>query len=257
MGIGRALAFECARRHMNLVLVALENDLLKEAKIHIQNEYSVDVQTLAIDLTTSGAAEKVVAYCNQMGIKVNILMNNAGLGDGGRFESIPLKKYHTMLDLNNRALVDLTFLFLPELQQHTPSAILNTSSIEATLPLPYKAVYTASKNFIYTFSLALNEELRVHGVHVTALCPGPVPTNKDNLKRFLEHGWRARLIGKLPEEVAKSAVAGLLKGKRVVVPGVINRIILLVMHFLPLGWKMRVLERIFRVYRDHHRPSVK
>jgi short-subunit dehydrogenase len=256
-GIGRSIAFECAKRKMNLVLVALEADLLMETSKSIRDLYLVDIHIIAIDLTKTDATDIIYDFCVKRNLRINFLVNNAGLGDGGLFEYIPLDIYHTILDLNNRAMVSLTYRFLTDLKRNAPAAILNTSSIEATLPLPYKAVYTATKNFIYTFSLALNEELRGSNVHVTVLCPGPVPTNAENLKRYHAHGWRAKLIATLPDEVAAIAIRDTLRRRRVVVPGVINKLIVLVMHFMPLGWKMRILERLFRVYRTHHLSSSK
>jgi short-subunit dehydrogenase len=253
-GIGRAIAFECAKRKMNLVLVALETDQLAETSKSIRDRFDVDVHFLAIDLTKEAAPDMIYAFCVKRHLSINFLVNNAGLGDGGLFENIPLNRYRTIMDLNNRAMVNLTYRFLPDLKKNAPAAILNTSSIEATLPLPYKTVYTATKNFIYALSLALNEELKGSGVHVTVLCPGPVPTNAENLKRYHAHGWRAKLIAKLPDEVASTAIRGTLKSRRVIVPGRINRLIVLVMHFMPLGWKMSILERLFRVYKTHHVP---
>lgn len=122
--------------------------------------------------------------------------------------------------------------------------------MEATLPLPYKSVYTGTKSFIYSFSLALREELAGSRVSVSVLCPGPVLTNAEGLKRIEAHGKRARMVMLMPEEVAKTALSQLLKGKAVIVPGKINLAIVKCMKLFPTGLKMKLLERVFRVYRD-------
>src|SRR5690606_18757741 len=131
------------------------------------------------------------------------------------------------------------------------SFILNMSSMEATLPLPYKTVYTGTKNYIFAFSLALREELARSTVSVSVLCPGPVLTNPEGLKRMNSHGKRAKLVMLMPEDVAKIGVDGLLRGKAVIIPGRLNWSIVKLMKLFPTQIKMKILERLFRVYRDH------
>lgn len=159
MGIGRAFAFECASRGMNLFLIALPDAKLEETKKQIHERYSVEVITYGIDLTRSDAAQILYDLCIEKNISINMLINNAGIGAGGRFENIPHPVYLNMLHLNVQALTLMTYYFLPMLKQQKAAYILNMSSMEATLPLPYKTVYTGTKNYIYVFSLALREEL--------------------------------------------------------------------------------------------------
>ncbi|CAN5591914.1 hypothetical protein BH23BAC1_BH23BAC1_48740 [soil metagenome] len=123
--------------------------------------------------------------------------------------------------------------------------------MEATLPLPYKSVYTGTKNFIYSFSLALREELASSNIKVSVLCPGPVLTNPEGLKRMNAHGNRAKMVMLMPEMVARIGVENLLKGNGIIVPGKINWTIRKLMKLCPTGLKMKILERVFRVYRDH------
>lgn len=251
MGIGRAFAFECASRGMNVLLVALQELRLDQTKEELSSKYPVDVIAYGIDLTESAAVQTLFQYCQLHHIKVNILINNVGMGVGGRFENISFAIYMKMLNLNNQVMTMMSYYFLPMLKDATSGFILNMSSMEATLPLPYKSVYTGTKNFVYAFSLALREELAESNVKVSVVCPGPVLTNPDGLKRINSHGKRAKLIMLMPEEVAKIGIDNLLKGKGVIVPGKISWSIVKLMKFCPTSLKMKMLERVFRVYRDH------
>ena len=250
-GIGRAFAFECASRGMNLLLVALPEAALEETKKEIKEQFPVDVIAYGVDLTEPAAVQSLYNECLRQKIVVNILINNAGMGAGGRFENISDQVYLPMLKLNNQALTLMTFHFLPMLKEQAAAFILNMSSMEATLPLPYKCVYTGTKSFVYSFSLALREELASSNVKVSVLCPGPVLTNPEGLKRMSAHGNRAKMVMLMPEEVAKIGLRNLLKGRGVIVPGRINWGIVKLMKLFPTSLKMKLLERVFRVYRDH------
>jgi short-subunit dehydrogenase len=124
--------------------------------------------------------------------------------------------------------------------------------MEATLPLPYKAVYTGTKNFIYAYSLALNEEVRRFGVKVSILCPGPVLTNEGGLKRLKAQGGKggkAKLLLMMPDQVARIAVKNMLNGMLIINPGKMNWWITKIVKFIPTRLKMRMLEKIFNVYK--------
>ena len=154
-----------------------------------------------------------------------------------------------MMMLNNKVMVEMTYHFLPELARHQETHILNLSSLEARLPLPYKAIYTGTKNFIYAFSLAIAQELKFSNVKVSVLCPGPVLTNPEGLNRINAHGRRSKLLMMYPQDVARIAVKNMLKGKQVIVPGFLNAVFFKLGSILPVGIKMNLLERLFRVYK--------
>ena len=127
--------------------------------------------------------------------------------------------------------------------------IMNTSSMEATLPLPYKSVYTGTKNFVYAFSLALNEEVRRFGVKITILCPGPVLTNDAGKERLKAQGTKAKLLLLMPEQVAKVGVKNMLSGMLVSNPGKMNWWLTKIAKFIPTRLKMSILEKIFSAYK--------
>lgn len=251
MGIGRAFAFECASRGMNLILVALPDQLLDQVKDEIHSEYSVNIWIFGVDLTKEGGVFSLFDFCSENAFRIDMLINNAGMGTGGKFENLPLDKYLTIIDLNNKVLVQMTHYFLPIIKREKKGFILNMSSMEATLPLPYKAVYTASKSFVYAFSLALREELASQHIIVSVVCPGPVITNPEAVMRMNAHGSRGKMVAQMPEQVAAMAIRNLLKGKRITIPGKLNWLLIKVGKMLPTNFKMILLERLFRVYRDH------
>ncbi|AEL27798.1 SDR family NAD(P)-dependent oxidoreductase [Cyclobacterium marinum] len=251
MGIGRAFAMACASKGMNLILVALPDKLLEEVKNDILALYNVKVHLFPIDLTKDDAIPKLFSFCKESKFAIQMLINNAGIGTGGKFENIDLEKQLQIIDLNNKVLVRMCHYFLPLLHKQTFAYILNMSSMEANLPLPYKAVYTGSKNFVYAFSLALREELKSGPVKVSVVCPGPVVTNREGLRRMEAHGSRAKLVVLMPDEVAKIALEGLISGKTIIVPGKVNWLLVKISRIFPTSLKMRLLERLFRVYSTH------
>lgn len=249
-GIGRAIALECAARGINVLIVALPEPNLEQTLDIINDRYpEVRVDGLGIDLRAPRAAEEIAGWLRENDYAIDILVNNVGFGRGGLFESLKLPDYRDMVQLNNAFPIALTYLLLPGIIARPRRHILNVSSLEATLPLPYKSVYTGTKGFIYSFSLALREELRDRGVKVSVLCPGPVLTNEDGLRRIQAQGRRSQVLLMMPDEVAKIAVDGMLRGRAIIVPGRANRTIVRLMRLLPTRLKMRILEFIFRKYR--------
>lgn len=250
MGIGRSMAIECASRGMNVLLVALEEDLLAELAQHLRHQYGVDADFKPADLTEPNEVRAVYDWCVERGYQVNMLLSNAGIGSGGIYENNPLEKYRTLVLLNNMAAVQLTHHFLPMLKQNQQAWLMYTSSMEATIPIPFKAVYSASKHFLYGFSLALKEELRDFGVSVSVLCPGPVATNEGSIARLKTQGKIAQLAVQTPDAVALHAINGLLAGRRVIVPGALPSFLEKLALCIPRNLKMKLLRKVFGKYKD-------
>jgi short-subunit dehydrogenase len=247
MGIGKALANECARRGMNLLLVALPGPELEETAIEIREEFSVKVDTLGIDLTASPSPGKVLEWCEENNYTIDILMNNAGIAGSVIFEESSIEYSDERILLNIRALVILSRLFIPMLKQNKRAYILNTGSFSAYQPLAYKSVYAASKSFVHLFSLALNEELKDTTISVTVINPNGVRTNAGTYDRIKSHG---KLVQKTlildADKISQIAVEGMLKGKRIIVPGFWNRCILQITRPLPVNFKIKKAARIMR-----------
>ena len=246
-GIGKALARECARRGMNLLLVAREKPELDHTSRELKQEFQIRVETLQIDLRGEDAPQVVLDWCLSRGYAVNILINNAGIAGTARFETSPPEYSDERILVNVRALVLLTRLFLPELKKHPKAYILNTGSMSAYYPIAYKSVYSASKAFVLSFSMALNEELRGSQVSITVVNPNGVRTNLDTYDRIDSHGWlTSRFVILDAEKIARISVDKMLKGKLVVVPGFVNRLIIFVTRMIPGSIKIRSASRIFR-----------
>lgn len=246
-GIGRAMAEECLRNGIGVVIAALPDEHLEKMMVELGTD---DIHYLGLDLVKEGATTDLVREVFALDVPIKYLINNVGFGRGGCFEAVALREYQLMMRLNNQIMVDLTYALLPELKKNR-GAILNVSSMEAMMPLPYKTVYTGTKAFIYNLSLALREEFRYHNISVSVLCPGPVLTNEDGLKRVQAQGWKARLLLKLPEEVAPEAISGMLKGKDVIVPGRLTKVLVGISYIIPRSLRLKLLEKLFRKYRDN------
>ena len=245
-GIGKALAHECAKRRMNLALVSLAGTGLVGLAKQIEEEYSVKVVYLEIDLTEKNAPEDVFEWCADLGLGVNVIINNAGIGAAGSFANESVEDIDYMLHLNIRSLVILTRLFIPELKKHKQAYILNMSSIGGLIPTAYKAVYCATKTFIFYFSRAIREELRKTNVKVTVLLPAAIPTNKHVIERIENGGVIAKLTAMPAEQLARIAIDKLLNGRVVVIPGFLTNLFRFFGTLIPLQLRIRMLGNVIK-----------
>lgn len=240
-GIGKAMAVECARRGLPLILVALMDETLQQTADFIAEKYQIPVHSLGVDLTKEGACKKVVAWLKSKELSVNILINNVGIGSIGPFESFSPEFYKKQIYLNTVVPTILTRLLLKELKSFNTSYILNVASLGGYFHLPDKNVYSATKSFLISFSHSLNNELLGSGVHVSVLCPGPVNTNQ-RVTAFNKEmkGVSKRLI-LLPEDVAHIAIERMLKKRRVIIPGVLNKALLIISRLTPYKIKRKLI----------------
>jgi short-subunit dehydrogenase len=224
-GIGKAIAFELAARGYHLLLVARSGDLLQQVKTEIVSKHPVQIHHLSVDLSNSQAAQQVLDWSRQLGITVSVLVNNAGYGLSGRFDSLPLEQHLNMLQVNCTTLVQLTYLFLPQLKQQKEAHILNISSSAAYQAVPYLSLYAASKSLVLSFSRGLRFELRKTGVNVTCVCPGATDTEFVNRAQIGEKARKtAEKVNMTPEQVGKAAVNALFGRKAEVITGTINKL---------------------------------
>jgi short-subunit dehydrogenase len=247
-GIGRALALECIRRNLAVIIVALPNDDLKHIESELSSIEDAVFASFGVNLVKEGAVKEVIDWLKAGDLHPKYLVNNAGFGRGGLFENTSWAEYRTMMQLNNQVMVDLTYALLPTLKK-TKGGVLNMSSVEATLPLPYKSVYTGTKAFVFNYSLALRQEFKYHDITVSVLCPGPVITNEDGLKRVKAMGTLAKIAVTMPEDLAPEAISGMLKGKDVIHPGFLVKVMAFLGVVIPRRIKLNVLEKLFSKYR--------
>jgi short-subunit dehydrogenase len=254
-GLGKALAEECARRGMNLILVSLPEDELHLLGASLRREYGVEVHCFEMDLTQREAPLELARTVLQR-FSVNMLINNAGVGGSMPLEKASAGYIDNILQLNIRALCLLTYQFVPELKKHDRSYILNISSLAAFSPIPFKTVYPASKAFVYSYSRSLRAELSHTSVQVAVLNPGPILTNADVVSRVRKHGWWGRLMTLTPEWTARMAIRNTLRGRCVIIPGIMGKMSFLLMKLAPTGLRLFILTRILSQEVRSRRPAL-
>ena len=222
-GIGAEYARALRARGESVVLVARRQERLAALAAELGGEPSAVVA--AVDLSLDGAAGRLKQQLHDRGLSVDGLVNCAGLGLTGPFASQPLPVVRAMCDVNVRAVVELTRLFLPPMLERRRGRIVNVASNAAFQPIPYLGVYAATKAFVLSFSEALGDELRGTGVQVQALCPGITSTEFLDVSETGGDLRVRRLPMMTPRQVVLASLDGLERGRSRVVVGLSNRVL--------------------------------
>jgi short-subunit dehydrogenase len=224
-GIGLELARVFARKGFDLVLVARRLDALEAEAGRLEGKHGARVRTFRADLSSLEAPTQIFDFTTNEHLQVDVLVNNAGAGLGGDFADTDIQRQLEIIQLNISALTHLTYLFLPAMIKRRAGWIMNVASTAAFQPGPFMAVYYASKAYVLSFSQAIAEELRKTGVTVSALCPGP--TESEFAKTA--HIGKTRLFrakaAASAADVAEYAYTALMSGKRVAIPGTMNKLV--------------------------------
>ena len=222
-GLGVEFARQLAPQANSLVLTARRQDRLDVLKAELMRANpSLNVFCYGLDLCDSEALERFIRWLFDQGIRINFLVNNAGLGDHELFQSAEWPRVKSILDVNITALTRLTHALLPTLRSFEDAAILNVSSTVGFLPIPHLAVYAATKAYVNSFTEALRAELRGTGVSVTALCPGPVDTEFGVVANSGHPGagFSAPALLKVPvDEVVREALFAVKHDRARIIPG--------------------------------------
>jgi len=246
-GIGAALADELASRGHAVTLVARREERLVSLATELGAEHSVDAEVIACDLAEPAERGRLLEDLKERGRAIEVLVNNAGFGVRGDFATSDTERMLRMVRVNIEAVVDLSGRLLPAMVSRGRGAVINVASMAAFQPLPGSAVYAASKSFVLSFSESLRTELRGRGVTVTALCPGPVPTEFPEVAGMGDVESRTPgLFWTSAEEVAREAIDGAARDKRVVVPGVLNRATALAGQHSPRGLALPLIDRFWK-----------
>lgn len=243
-GIGADLAECLARDGYDLILTARGEAALRQVADRLASSYGVKTTVFAADLGAVGGAAGLVSAVASAGLSVDVLVNNAGFGQAGAFAGSALEPQVGMVDLNDRALVELTHAYWPGMLARGRGGVLNVASMAAFQPGPLMAVYYASKAFVLSFSEALWEEARGTGVHVSCLCPGPTAS------KFRERagtgatrlGQTSVVMGSMP--VAQAGYDGLRRNRRVVITGNGNARLALLVRFLPRETVLKMVRNV-------------
>jgi short-subunit dehydrogenase len=238
------LATLLARDRHDLIFVARSRDRLEAVARGLKEEYGVSVTILPHDLSRPEAPAAIAREVEERGLRVGILVNNAGFGVYGPFVETPIEKELAMLQVNVTALTHLTKLFLPAMRANRRGRILNVASTAAFQPGPLMAVYYATKAYVLSFTEALANELDGSGVTATALCPGPTITEFQK-EAGVEGSrlFRSRLVMNAAD-VARAGYAGMQRGKRLVIPGAGNFALVEALRFTPRRLVTAIARRI-------------
>jgi short-subunit dehydrogenase len=243
-GIGADLARVFARHGHDLALVARSRDRLEALADEITASGRPRPLVLAIDLTETNAVPAIAKALDAAGAAPDILVNNAGFGLAGSIADLDPAEQLAIVDLNIRALVEMTLRFLPGIRA-AKGKILNVASVVSFFPGgPGLAVYYASKSFVLSFTLALQQEIRGQGVTVTALCPGLTETGFQARAGFDAKMGLSRFAAMSAKPVAEAGYAGLMAGRRVIVPGRINKMTVFFMRFVPTALILPIISHM-------------
>lgn len=254
-GIGEQFARQLAKDGSHLVLVARSKDKLDTLAAELTRSHEIQCRVIPQDLSLQGAAGELYQTCQQLGLSIDLLVNNAGFATHGLFEQVSGGRQHEEVMLNVSAVVDMTHLFLPGMLQKRAGAVINVSSTAGFQPLPYMAVYGATKAFVLSFTDALYWENRDRGVQFFTLCPGSTETDFFNVV-----GTEDASVGGTkdsPERVVALTLRAMARGKQYVVPGFRNYLGAQISRFMTRRQSLRVVGSMLRPApkEDNGQPS--
>lgn len=249
-GIGYELAKIAASGNINLVLVSRNKEKLDQLRKELQEKYGIKVWIFAHDLSNPDTLPELIDEIDSLGLEINILINNAGTGDFGKYLETSPGKEIEMINLNILSLSYLTKIFYRRMVHAGNGRIMNLSSIAAYMPGPYMTVYYATKAYVQSFSEALAAEAKGTGVTITVLCPGPTEShffdnasvNAKSVSRFFD----------MPsaKEVAHFGFKAMMKGRTVAIHGIKNKAIVFIANFIPgktLAWFIKQLKSSWKI----------
>jgi len=240
-GIGLALADGFASRGADVVIAALPNEKLPAAAAWLRARHPVTVHEIGIDLAVEEGPDKLAARVAELGLEVDVLVNNAGFGVHGNYHTLEKEQNHREVMLLCAAVERTTHLFLPDMLERRRGTLINLSSVQGFQAVPHMAVYGAAKAFVLSFTTALWAEYRGSGVRILALCPAQTETDF-----FEDLGYQVATNGRMrtPDEVVATAFRGLRRGSPYAIDGWQYRLTANATRFLPRGLVARITERV-------------
>jgi short-subunit dehydrogenase len=244
-GLGMAFARELVARRHNVLLVARSAGPLRAFASDLRRSNPVSVIAIEVDLSFPGAGQTLAEQLSSGGVPIDLLVNNAGFGLRGEFRGLSLPRQLEMLRLNNQAIVELTYSLLPALLERRQKGIINISSTAGFQPIPFASAYSATKAFVTTFSLALEQELRASGVTVVTVCPGRLRKNESARSAGrLRSEWAG--VYQSHEEVVREALRVLANGGGLTVPGALNKFSVFAQRLIPRKLVPRMVAKMSR-----------
>ncbi len=244
-GIGKALAEELARGGTNLVLTARRRERLEELSQNLISAYKIQTRIFVADLTEPVAPEKIFQFTKELGLEVELLINNAGFGAYGEFSKVELERLTDMVQVNCSAVVHLTRLFLPEMVARRHGDVLILASTASFQSVPYISTYAATKAFDLLFAEGLAEEMKPYGVRVCALCPGSTESEFADVAGQT-HVAATKAHRETAEKVARTGLRALARGKSYVISGLGNCLGVVGQRLVSRRFVARVAARMFK-----------
>ncbi len=229
-GIGYELAWLFAKDGYNLILVSRQEDKLNQLADDLKKDHTIETLVIPVDLSNAGATKEIYKIVQEKSITVDHLVNNAGFLVKGDFKETEWEDKQNLIQMQCLTYTELTKLFLPNMLKLRKGGILNIGSTGSFVPGPHSAVYCAAKSFVLSFSEALAEELKGTGVNVTVLCPGGTDTAFHGTERKKRPSYMSLMNA---TKVARIGYKALMKGKRVVIPGMSNKLQVFFARFVP------------------------
>jgi len=244
-GIGREMAFICAEKSFNLLLVALANSNLAELSEELRSKYAVEVNFLELDFSRIDAATDLYEWCVQNNYEVDMLINNLGIGGKEKFKDIRLDEIRQMIQLNAYVMSAITNLFLPMLNRQPRAYILNVSSTASYFNIPNKIVYSATKAYVNTFTTSLRNELKNSHVSVSLLCHGGSTHRVDPEVEKKLNNYFTTLVHETPHAIAKAGIEGMLKNKKIILPGFPSKFYMVISRIIPGFLADKLVRKLF------------
>lgn len=242
-GIGEAFARRLAADGANVIVTARSRDRLDALANELRSQHGVEVTVIEADLARPSAPEEIFRETEGRGVRVDLLVNNAGFGAVGDFAFIPLARQLEMIQVNVTALVALSYLFLQPMIERRNGAIIQVASTASFQGVPYTSIYSATKAFILNFSEGLWAECREYGVRMLALCPGPTATHFQTVAGTARLRDPAKM--QTPEEVVEVGLKALAQNRSVAISGFGNKLMVGAERLAPRNLVTRIAAKLF------------
>ncbi|KAB8029085.1 SDR family NAD(P)-dependent oxidoreductase [Fluviispira multicolorata] len=249
-GIGHSFAVKFAREGYDLLLIARDSQRLNQIEYNLNKNYNTKVYTLSVDLTQRESLNKIEKFLKEESLDVDVLINNAGFGVHGAFQETEINRELEMVDLQISTTLALTKMILPGMQKRKSGYILNVGSVYSFTPVPFQSVYGGCKSFLYSFSSSLAYETKKYGIKVMLLCPGITKTEFRSRSKVGYYSENLNKLSKLkqkgmdPDFVAEQGYKALMRGDKIYIPGLTNRIFVQIASCLPTSFLSSALALI-------------
>ncbi|MCX6148326.1 MAG: SDR family oxidoreductase [Candidatus Kapabacteria bacterium] len=242
-GIGLELANSFASDKINLILVARSLNKLENLKLELF-KFDIDIVVIQLDLSEIGSGKKLYNIINELGLKVEYLINNAGYGSYGKFSGQDLPNMLSMINLNILALTELTYYYLNEMKEQNSGYIMNVASTAAFQAGPLMAVYYATKAFVLSFTEAIANEISDTNINIIALCPGPTKSNFIERANLGEANIFKYLTSPSSKQVAEYGYNALLNNNIVAIEGILNKILAFSNRFITRKMSVSIVRKL-------------